>query len=150
MNAERIEQLREALDRWEFELTSVGEWDGPDPNAQADLLALLGEKAAQLKAGATDGVDGFPDRFSASAEGSTPSPGLSAEDERALETLDSVIRNEGQIGLAHRCGSTVARKIMDSWFDALAYLHSRLAEGSLKAAPPVVKPVDQTEEEPKK
>jgi hypothetical protein len=42
--------------------------------------------------------------------------------EEAVKTLDDVIHNEAQIGLAHQCGPTTAKEKIDSWFAALAVL----------------------------
>jgi hypothetical protein len=51
----------------------------------------------------------------------TPAP-LPAEVEEAMKVLGGVIRDEAQLGLAHRCGPGQAKAIMDSWFSALAVI----------------------------
>jgi hypothetical protein len=83
MNAERIEELRE---RARLTLDSIDDDEEPELWLfYSDVLSLLDEKAAQLKAGVTVGAE----------EGPGPSPELkrvvdhivSDADERALETV---------------------------------------------------------------
>ncbi len=49
---------------------------------------------------------------------------------QALEILGGVIRNEAQIGLAHRAGPGAAKPKMDEWFEALSVLRECVEQAS--------------------
>lgn len=129
MKPERIEELRAKLRDAMGETADSSCYIRLSGQDMTDFLALLDEKAAQLKAG-----EGQPGAKNLRQQGVTPSPGLSDADERALDRMGDAIKLAARARYNPR-GMGPERGDKEKGLDetAIAYFRSRLAAGSPRA-----------------